>query len=84
MQADEVLRRSKDRDERLKAAQAEAATLNAEAKRLEQQRAQLEAELAETHRERLSAVCLCHSESESGDSSGHVCFQDCFIVYCAP
>ena len=53
-----MLRRNKDRDERLKALQDEAAGLSAEAKRLEQQRAQLEAELAEAHRER-----CCRSET---------------------
>jgi hypothetical protein len=47
-----VLRRNQDWDERLKAADAKAAALAAEAKRLEQQRAQLEAELAEAHRDR--------------------------------
>lgn len=61
-QADEMLRRNKDRDERLKVLQAEAATFSAETKRLEQQRAQLEAELAEAHRERWynfdSLICL--------------------------
>jgi len=51
-QADEMLRRNRDRDERLKVLQAEAANFSAETKRLEQQRAQLEAELAEAHRER--------------------------------
>ena len=53
-----MLRRNKDRDERLKALQDEAAGLSAEAKRLEQQRAQLEAELADAHRER-----CCRSET---------------------
>ena len=51
-----MVRRNKDRDERLKALLAEAATLSAETKRLEQQRAQLEAELAEAHRERCCTV----------------------------
>ncbi|KAK9902006.1 hypothetical protein WJX75_000979 [Coccomyxa subellipsoidea] len=51
-EAAEVLRRNQDWDERLKAADAKAAALAAEAKRLEQQRAQLEAELAEAHRDR--------------------------------
>lgn len=51
-QAAEVLRRNTDRDERLRAAETRSAELAAEAKRLEQQRAQLEAELAEAHRER--------------------------------
>lgn len=50
-------RRNADRDARLKAADAQAATLAAEAKRLEQQRAQLEAELAEAHRERCALPC---------------------------
>ena len=51
-----MARRNKDRDERLKALLAEAATLSAETKRLEQQRAQLEAELAEARRERCCTV----------------------------
>lgn len=57
-QADEMVRRNKDRDERLKALLAEAAKLSAETKRLEQQRAQLEGELAEAHRERCCNVTL--------------------------
>ncbi len=55
-----MLRRNKDRDERLKALQDEATGLSAEAKRLEQQRAQLEAELAEAHRERCCASGAHH------------------------
>ena len=47
-----MLRRNRDRDEQMKAAQAKAAALSDERKRWEQQRAQLEAELAEAHRER--------------------------------
>ena len=47
-----MLRRNRDRDEQMKAARAEAATLSDERKRWEQQRTQLEAELAEAHRER--------------------------------
>ena len=59
-QANEMLRRNKDRDERLKTLQNEAAGLSADAKRLEQQRAQLEAELAEAHRERYCALGAHH------------------------
>ena len=58
LQADEMVRRNKDRDERLKALLAEAAKLSAETKRLEQQRNQLEAELAEVHRERCCNLTL--------------------------
>ena len=47
-----MLRRNRDRDEEMKAAQAKVAMLSDERKRWEQQRAQLEAELAEAHRER--------------------------------
>ena len=56
-----MLRRNKDRDERLRALQEEATGLCAEAKRLEQQRAQLEAELAEAHRERCGSTRYCQS-----------------------
>jgi hypothetical protein len=57
-QAEEVVRRNQDRDERLKAAEEHALALAAEAKRLEQQRAQLEAELAEAHRDRCSTAAI--------------------------
>ena len=55
-----MLRRNKDRDERLKTLQDEAAALSEQAKRLEQQRAQLEAELAEAHRERCCSLRIHH------------------------
>lgn len=71
-QAAEVQRRNADRDARLKAADAQAAALAAETKRLEQQRTQLEAELAEAHRERWALPCpLSLTSRDNISHEGH-------------
>lgn len=62
VQADEEQRRHQERAQRLKAAEGEAANLGADVRRLEQQCALLEAELAEAHRERCSPLFMVYGK----------------------